>query len=161
MRAAAKGRTMKLTIAAGCVCVVVSAVAGMEDFCTETDCRAVRVEKGALQPFAEQMALRIRPGSFRDSKGRDFVAEGGPYFGGKKVLHRFLRMEKGVPVYSPGEPFPEGPSPEKTDERRGRGLYDIDGDGIEDFLMVETSAHGASGGYPWEGGNPWNDKPSL
>ena len=155
------GRTMKLAVAAGCVCAVASAVAGMEDFCTEADCRAVRVEKGALQPFAEQMALRILPGSFRDSKGRDFVAEGGPYFGGKKVLHRYLRMEKGVPVYSPGEPFPEGPSPEKTDERRGRGLCDIDGDGIKDLLTVDISAHGASGGYPWAGGSPWNDKPSL
>ena len=32
------------------ICAAASAVAGMEDFCTEDDCRAVRVEKGALQP---------------------------------------------------------------------------------------------------------------
>ena len=155
----AVNRIAVLALACGLALAVMSADAGQEDFCTESDYRVVRVEKGALVPFAGQHELRIQTGAFRDPHGRDFVAEGvRRLFGGKKLLHRFLRMENGVPVYSSGEPFPEGPSPQDDDERRGR--FDVDGDGIEDLLTANWSYRGAEKGFPWAGGEPWQDTPS-
>lgn len=145
----------------GCLAICLSAgllLAGQEDFCTIEDYRPVKMESKGLQPFDGQFELRIIPGSFGDSHGRDFIAEGIPgLFGSMKVLHRFLRLENGVPVYAPGEPMPDGPSPWKDP---CPALADVDGDGVEDLLTRDWSYQGARKGFPWAGADPWNDKES-
>ena len=145
-------------LACGLAVVLSAFGAEPDDLCTAADYRAVTVEGKGLIPYAEQMALHIRFGAFRDPHGRDFVAEGLNFCGKRRVLHCFLRMEGGVPVYAPAEPFPEGPDPL---DKECRNRFDVDGDGVEDLLVADWSYQGARRGYPWAGADPWNDKPSL
>ena len=143
---------MKTNRVRGCLAICLSAgllLAGQEDFCTIEDYRPVKMESKGLQPFDGQFELRIIPGNFGDSYGRDFIAEGIPgLFGSMKVLHRFLRLENGVPVYAPGEPMPDGPSPWKDP---CPALADVDGDGVEDLLTGDWSYQGHVKGFRGRG----------
>ncbi len=152
-----KAVNMRRLLVAGCCLAVAIALAdGNDDFCTIDDYTVVRTVKNSLVPFAGHHELKIIPGSFGDSHGRDFIAQG-RLFGSERVLYRFLRLEGDVPVYAKEVPFPDGADP----QGRRPVLVDIDGDGMEDVLSVDWSYHGARQGYPWAGAAPWQDKPSL
>ena len=72
------------------------------------------IRKGDLRTFAEQHDVFALAVPWFDPAGRDLICEG-TIFGSRPLLYRFLRMERGVPVYAEGVPYtgisPRGTSP--------------------------------------------------
>ena len=78
-------------------------------FADESDYTPLVVANGELRPFAEQHDICAFAAPWFDPAGRDLVCEGS-CFGSRPLLYRFLRVERGVPVYAEGVPY-DGPSP--------------------------------------------------
>lgn len=99
-------------------------VAMAEQMCLEGDYRPLRVVRGALRPFAEQHNVDILPVQWWDPHGRDLLACG-TEFANKNVIHRFLRLEHGIPVYDSGTPY-SGPGPRGAERvALARGGFDL------------------------------------
>lgn len=108
--------------------VVMSVTVGIvcaEELAVESDYRALRVGRGELRSFAEQVDLDILPVPwFEGNASRDLIACGRE-FANKNLLYRFLRFERGVPVYAPGVPY-VGPGPRGGEMRLVRpGVFDL------------------------------------
>jgi len=147
--------------------------AGDAEFAAWADVSPLRTLPGALRPFAEQHGVAICPipGS------RDFYANG-TLFCHRRLVHRFLRLEGGVPVYDAGTPAGV-PSPDPAekyvaadDTLRGvdgkrvkvvgiRPIFaDLDEDGVVDCVTGRRDLHGAVPSFPWKGKNPWTGEES-
>lgn len=118
-------RAMCVWLAWLCGMVTTSAHATAADaVCSESSYRALSVEAGATRTFADQVDLDILPVPWFGSQARDLIACGRE-FASRNLLYRFLRLEKGVPVYAAGVPY-EGPGPRGGEMRRvGPGVFDL------------------------------------
>ena len=90
-------------------CPVRAAAADEAAFADEGELTPLVVAKGELRPFAEQHDICAFAVPWFDSAGRDLVCEGS-CFGSRPLIYRFLRIERGAPVYADGVPY-DGPSP--------------------------------------------------
>ncbi len=93
--------------------IVVFAACGLQaddpPFASETNYVPLTVADGELRPFAEQHEVCAFTLPWFDPAGRDLACMG-TLFGSRPLLYRFLRIERGVPVYDKAVPF-EGPDP--------------------------------------------------
>ena len=80
----------------------------------EDEYTPLTIRKGDLRTFAEQHDVFALAVPWFDPAGRDLICEGS-IFGSRPLLYRFLRIERGVPVYAEGVPYtgisPRGTSP--------------------------------------------------
>ena len=98
-------------------------------FATEAEYTPLTIGKGELRTFAEQHDVFALAVPWFDPAGRDLICEGS-IFGSRPFLYRFLRLERGVPVYAEGVPY-TGISPRGTSPWYGK-------DGAFGFCRVET-----------------------
>lgn len=81
-------------------------------FAEEASYPRLKIGAQDLRSFAEQHDVCAAALPWFDPAGRDLICMGS-IFGARPLLYRFLRLEKGVPVYAPGVPW-TGPNPRDT-----------------------------------------------